>query len=321
MPAHAEETGPRVVILGAERARGALQEAISRVRGELSAAGLSLVTVSLPLEAFDWRAALEQAARQQNAVAAIGIAPDDEAGELWVHDRSVGRTVVQALRRPGESTAELAPVVAVRSVEFVRANLASLDLALTVDLPDAHAVVAPSAPPPLHVGWGVAMSLGWLDGVGAVGPAALPALSLMWLSKTPWLLELRAMGLGASASYEGGAGKAQLSHHLIMAIAGYRLVQRPHFELAVGAGLGAYRARLAGRSAGPPFEDRVESTPAAAAQAGVGGLLWLHRHAFLRLDAAAVGTLPAVVARVGPEEWGRSASPALLATFSAAAVF
>ena len=314
------EPAPRlVVIVGAERATGVMQEAVSRLRGELSAAGLLTILRPSPSKSFDWRVELEQVVHEHDAVAAIGIASGIESpGELWVHDRSLGRTVVQPLQRPGESTNDLAPVVAVRSVEFVRANLASLDLNF------ATRPLEQTAPPPSepwHEGWGLGVGIHWLDGAGAVSPALAGVLSLVWATSSPWVVELRASGWGPQIEHTVAAGRARVRHSLLSSQVAYRLVRSTRLELGVLAAIGAYRGRVSGESAGTPFTDRTMSRWAFTGQLGGAALLWLHTRLCLRFDLTALATLPPIILRVGNDEVGRMASPALLGTVGAMAVF
>lgn len=315
--AHADPQAKLVVIMGAEHATGVMKEAVSHVRGELAAAGLSTILKPSPSGAFDWRVALEQAARQYDAVAAIGIAAEG-AGELWVHDRSVGRTVVQSVQRPGESTADLAPVVAVRSVEFVRANLASLDLSRGTQ----GAAKAPSLPLSApHSGFGIGVGIHWLDATGSVSPALAGVLSAVWASNTPWVVELRASGLGPQVEYAAAAGRAQVQHFLVSSQAVYRFMQRPHFDMGVVGGAGLYRGRVSGKTTSALFTDRAMDRWAASVELGGVAWLWLSTRVCVRLDVTALATLSPVVLRIGDDEVGRMASPALLGTVSALAVF
>src|SRR5262245_27648602 len=115
---------PRVVLLQPPALDEPSSEVLARVRGELEAAGYELVVQPMPPDASPMDA-VESAGRElyPKVVLLVQQEVDEETGthevELWLSDRSLGRTFVQRVEVEDQSATRGAQWVAVQAVELV----------------------------------------------------------------------------------------------------------------------------------------------------------------------------------------------------------
>jgi hypothetical protein len=98
-----------------------------RIAAELSALGFRVISVADDAEQPS-RMHLEEVARSSGAVAAVRVAPSSKGIEVWLVDRVTGKTVLREVLARDAATAGTDAVVAVRTVELLRASLLEIDL-------------------------------------------------------------------------------------------------------------------------------------------------------------------------------------------------
>jgi hypothetical protein len=146
---------PAVIVLRPPGADEAATEAAARVEGELGAAGFRVVDLPLTEEV---RTAIESAGLGGSglrpiAAFAIVVEPAEDAGgtpvaEIWISDRIRQRTVIQRMSLDAASRPRGAEILAIRSVELLKASLAEYWLPSQAPPPPAPLPPAPAAPPP-----------------------------------------------------------------------------------------------------------------------------------------------------------------------------
>ncbi len=100
-------------------------ETVTRVRGELRAAGFELGGDSV-VSGDDRRAAVEREVRGRGSRAAIGVFATAGAVEIWIADGTSGRTTVQTFALEAAGTPRRAAVLAVMAVDLLKTTLAGL---------------------------------------------------------------------------------------------------------------------------------------------------------------------------------------------------
>jgi hypothetical protein len=135
-PSIASAQSPPRVVLVADRDSDLVG---MRLVGELSALGFEVVAVAVDPGTDAGREPLEELARERQAVAALRVVPLSGGVEVWIVDRVTGKTVLREVVTAGEGET-VEEVVALRSVELLRASL------MEIDAP--HRVRGEVAPPP-----------------------------------------------------------------------------------------------------------------------------------------------------------------------------
>lgn len=108
----------RIVVV---RTEGGSTTAI-RLEAELRSLGLIVVTKPTKEEVSS-RASLEQAARNENAIAAVQVIAHGTRAELWIVDRVTGKTVLREVATAGSSRGTTDDTIAVGVAELLRASL------------------------------------------------------------------------------------------------------------------------------------------------------------------------------------------------------
>lgn len=170
-----------VALVGPERPEAQVAEALVRMKAELGAAGFDVREVSArPGEAP--RAALERAAADLGAALAVAIdrGTSAAAAEVWVADRVTNKTLVRAVPASGD-----AQVLALRTIELVRASLLELERPSPPVAKPPPDVVRFAAPPPAPrrgpwESFQVQLSGEVLVHASALPPSFLPSLALSY---------------------------------------------------------------------------------------------------------------------------------------------
>lgn len=283
-----------------------------RVLAELSSLGFEAVRLDPPDEPAS-RVALEAAAREAGALAAIRAVPSERGIEVWIADRMTGKTVVRHIPVDPEAP-EPEPALAIRAVELLRASIleASLPEPPPGEVPappavrEKLAIAAPAAPepppprPPPALRF--ALSIGVLASPGGFDPAAALDVGVGWIP-------IDHIGFCAFASIplsrprvEGSAGSADLA--TVMAGGGIRFVlteQASAWTPSVDMGLTAITLQLTG-SANEGFAagDRGAWTAAPYVRAGLA--FAANPMLRVRADVLATGIFQGVAVRLAGEK-------------------
>ncbi len=288
-----------------------LKESLSRLEGELRAAGFRVVRITKG--ALESRVALERAVASSKAQAGIYLERvDDRArAEIWVSDTLTGKLSIRPLDA-GDSPA----VLAVRAVELLRASLLELEPASTpsdVAREPIERLVAPRNLRSLRSNVGVEASfvLALHPDVGAV--ALAPALRAFVSSDS---------GLGArvslvlpmmGASLEGELGLAELSSELFLAEFIYTAPLSPWFNLTAAVGLGGLHLQASGELE-DPRRARSESLGSFVIAPSVGVVARMAEHFALTAEFSPTFLLPTLTIDMGSERLGTLGLPMLQAS-------
>jgi hypothetical protein len=314
----------RVVLLRPQVTDDVTSDALTRVRGELTAGGFEVSM--LPQDpALDVRTALETVGRELDPIATFAIerAAGGNTAEIWVCDRLEGKSVIQSVRldgngAPGEPSRSV--VLAVQAVELLKASLAQYWLSSTRQ--PASRTTTPAASPPAYAtaGIGVEAALGWLDSAGAVSGAWQPILRASWGGAHGWGVRLAAAGFGSDASLHAALGSAQIRQQLATAeiVRGFRAGRLVQPVASLGAG--AYGARIEGIAA-PGSTGVTTDSWSALVTAGAGVVLPLALHVALAADAHVLVAVPYTAVRFGSVEAGNTGWPSLLVSAGLLATF
>lgn len=185
------QSSRRVVVIHPPAADDIRTEAVTRVQGELTAAGFDVVHV-LEKEGTDVLLAVDAAMKEMQplAVFAIFAPPPSASGEataqILFSDGAKGRTLIERMPLDRQHPDHEAKVLAVRAVELLKANLAEFWVeADRVGAPPVALPVVPkaeSAPPPALraplAGFGVEAGLGVIQQFHELGASVMPVLKL-----------------------------------------------------------------------------------------------------------------------------------------------
>ena len=301
-------------------------EATARVQGELAAAGFRVAV--LALDEGDVRREVEAAGLDLDAVAAFAIVvqPASKGGgavaEIWVSDRARHITVVQEAKF-GESDHERdAEILAVRSVELLKANLAEAWLR-PVAPPEAAPVVATSAAPARSeapaaqgdVAWrrglGLGIGAGILQGVGAPGPRWAPTLLASYRGSGGWCLQADFHGLGPAVTLAAAGGTARVEQQFATLDAVKALSQASWLVPFASLSAGLQHLHVSG-SGIPPYEGATTDDWSLLTGASLGVIVPLYSRLSLAVQARGVATWPPAAVRIGEVESARFVAPSVL---------
>lgn len=244
---------------------------LNRLRAELSALGLSVLETEAPSEAGS-PSQLDDWARRVGAFAAVRLVPSMRGVEVWVADRTTGKTVLREVVVGPHQTAD--EVVALRAVELLRVSLMELELPERAPaeevasepvrrlIPERAAAAERAPGTAVRLGPAALMSPGGLE----VALQAQLAIRLMWSAR--WSTELFAVVPTLPARVDGRAGSADLSLGLAGGLAGFTLLEPGAWQSRVVAG-GALVGLHSVGTAEYPYAGRAETVWSVAALSGV----------------------------------------------------
>jgi hypothetical protein len=312
--------GPSKVVLLRGGAGASGDEALNRLRAELAAAGFT-VEVASPAPGEDPRSAVERAAREAGAFAAVMASPSSAgtAADIWVTDRVTGKTSVRRVEVRGAT----APAdLAVRAVDLLQASLLEATAAAPPSPqrappkppPDVARWVDPPRPPrPFFAGLVLEAAAGLLHSTGGIGPAVCPSLRLSFGWRDTFGLRLGFAGPAASAPLESPLGSATVRQELASLDAFYALDGRWPFIPFVSVGAGVYHLFATGAPK-PPYIGASADIWAAAASVGLGGAYRLTERVALAVDARGLLIAPRPVVTLAGEPLGSAGRPSILVT-------
>jgi hypothetical protein len=322
----------RVVVIRPPATDQVTAEAIHRVAGELVAAGFEVAFLDASPER-DARAQLAAAAERLDPVATFAIFPLREGGaaEVWLTDRTSGKTVIQRIETRSISPSHVSAVLAVRAVEVLRASFLDLrpkresETPAEQSSPPQRDVPPSSGTSPLtRNGVGktpsersslqsLAASVGvaFLHGFQGIGAGVLPVAKFSY-GMGAWAGRLSFAGLGPSVRVDGAVGSALIHQELVSAELLAVFVNHRFFAMFGSMGGGIYHFRLAGEGATPYYGKEGDlTTPVFTA--GVGAEARLGPHFSMILDVTALFPRTTAVIRFMDAEVASAGRPSLLA--------
>ncbi|MCL2448803.1 MAG: hypothetical protein FWD17_07650 [Polyangiaceae bacterium] len=329
-----------VVVLRAPSADDVTGEATARVQGELAAAGFHVVV--LPPADPEMRADVETAGRQLAPVGAFAISVRNEGGhriaEIWVCDRTRGRTIVESARLTEADHGRESEVLAVRAVELLRASLAELWLRPPDPQPspqappdaqtsrvaasprardrDAGATRGPSFASGIGLGAGIGLMMSTRDG----GPVVFPSLYLVYGQWSGYSLQVGLRGLGPALTVSTAVGTARIEQQI--ASADVVKTWWPQWPVVpfVCLGVGAEHLHVSG-SAAAPYVGTTTDNVALVTSAGVGAAIRIYAGLSFVFQSRGVLAWPPTEVRIAGVDAGRFGGPSLLVDGAVLGVF
>ncbi len=333
------EYRPRVVLLQPPPADDASAEVLARVRGELEAAGYELVVQAAPPDAAP-KDTVESSARELHPKVVLLVQQNvDEASgahqvELWLSDRSLGRTFVQRLEVDDESPSRGAQWLAVQALELVRARLAELAVTKTARPAPKRAPTERRAPPAeepsegldgsLHVGLGFGLLHGFRS-LGTIGtPVAELGASLPHRLTAPaaLIIDLRIAGgaLGGESHVDEDAGSVTVRHAFATLDGVARFVPSSPVQPMLSVGSGFYSLQVKGQAAAP-FVANETRTWSGLTTVGAG--VWSEPFDAVAcvLEAKLMAAWSKTIVRIDERQTAEAGAPLGLLSFELVAVF
>lgn len=315
-----------VVVLAPSDATPETHEAVTRTQGELVAAGFEVRMAVLDPGA-DPRAAVEQAAADEEATAVIAIFPtrDGTTADVWVTDRVTDKTTVRRVHVGQLPPEERPRALSIRAVELLRASLVEAVAPETQEQPRRRlptTVVSWFARPkaPLE-GLGAAVGVGLLASFDGISPAGAPYARLSYGTRYGLTGRLWWFGPAFGARAEGDAGSASIRQELALIDLAYvPRVDWAGFTPLLSAGIGAFHLDAVGEVRAPLLGRRAEIW-AFAISAGAGLGYRLTPEVMAVIDAAALVTVPRAVITVEGKPLGTTGRPALTSSLGVAVRF
>jgi hypothetical protein len=317
-PALAELTH-RVVLLNPLAPDETTLEAITRVRGELSAAGFDVVAVPHRGGA-DPREELESAARDVGALAAFAIVRADsgDAAEIVVLDRLRGKVLNQRMAFDRLRPRRAAAVLAVGAVELLKASLAEFWLSPAqppvsrVETPPPVVREAPPSPPPappprIGVEAGVAV----LSDLGEMGTVASPLLKVSYRFARYWMARVAVSSVGITSRVDGSLGSAFTNQELGTVDLVVLWPDNSALRGLASAGVGAYHLGVQGIGS-EAVRGLTGNSWSLALAPGLGGQAELSAHIAFTVEAQVLFALPPPIVRLGTQEFGPAGDPSLV---------
>ena len=305
---------PALVVLIRPSAQSpVVNEAITRIRGELVADGFDVSVADAPPGATP-ASLLSRDNQPARAAASLGLflRADAQAAEVWVVDRLTGKTVMRRIELTTTPAGDVPEVLARRSVELLRASLLEI-LVETRNEPPASpgprkdasrwASRALSAPPSR---WGIEAGAQVLAGFGGLDAAFMPVARVRFVLARRFAVRLSLSGLGTQPRIQTPAGSATVNQELGLFELVAELAPESSVRPSISLGAGTYHIGVDG-SANWPYAGSSDDRFVFAADAGGGlalsltSMLWLSLEGhgillapypvirFLGVDAATVG--------------------------------
>jgi hypothetical protein len=278
-----------VVLVRPELSDKVLVEAFNRLRGELGAQRFEVILMDAPAGASTPEA-IDRLAQDKGAFAAISFTrrADTTTADVWIADRTTGKTTVRTLALTGVRDAP--SVLAVRAVDLLRESLRELE---SEQAPPPEVVHVDRRPVPPAVrafvhteppAWRLRLEGTALAGTGRVGVGYGVGLALSRRLSERFRAGLALAGPLIGGSYRDTNGTASVRQELAWLELDVTAYRTGPFELTGAVGAGVYH--LDARSqVEPPLVSRENQVTSFAASLGL--LLELHASETVSLHAGA----------------------------------
>jgi hypothetical protein len=324
-----------VIVLRPAVADETATEAAARVEGELTAAGFRVVDVPV---AEDVRTAIDTAGigpAGSRVIAAFAIVVDPAAepggtpvAEIWISDRIRQRTVIQRMSMDAATRTRGAEILAIRSVELLKASLAEYWLpsrpAVQEPPPPPAPRPQPPAPPlppkaehpivregPLGAVFGVEVGGGMIAASSSPSPLWAPVVKLSHGFGAGFAMGIDLRGFGPPAQLAAPQGTARVD--LQVATLEGVVTPWPHAVVVPFACLeaGAQHVRVTGTGV-PPYSGVTTDTWSTWTAAGAGAAIpitrWMHGSA----DVLGALAWPPTGVHIAGGDAGRIGGPSLV---------
>ena len=300
------------------------------MRGELVADGFDVKTVEANPTASSAIARGAADRVDDSATVGLSVSPSGESAELWVIDRSTNKPVVRRVRASSETSDSTNQVLAVRTVELLRASLLELVLELqrpanpsTPPSPTAFAP-APATPDPrppdalpIPRTAGIELGSGILLNPGQVPPAFVLVARLQMRMSHSLHARLSFVGWGTRPQVTGQLGAARLQQFWGLGEVVFTPWQMGRSTPTISAGLGALNVRAEG-TATWPYQGLQGAAWGFVADGGAGWSVRLLSSLAVSAEAHVALSAPYPVVRQLGKDLGRVGNPAVLGSLTLA---
>lgn len=264
----------RVILLQSHTAGASARRCLTLIHDELTAGGFDVASVDAGPDTDPVSMAAVMR-RQQGAVATIALLGNPEVGpaELWILDQIGGAAEVRRIPAPTDDPERAAEVLAIRTIEVLRASALKWLVESSRQIAPATPVIVPSAPrSPSATSTGIVgfeAGLSLLYSVAGLGPAALPLARLRVAIAEPVFLRLTLAGLGTRPRVDSPLGSAVVSQDLGLLELGAAFRAGHRLRPLVTLGAGAFHASIEGQGV-PPYVGSRDDSWAALLDGGAG---------------------------------------------------
>jgi hypothetical protein len=312
----------RIVVLQPTVASAGARRCLTLIRDELIAGGFAVAAVDLG-PAQDPVSLAEAMRRQQGAVATIGLLGDPSSGpaELWILDNIGGHAEVRRIPAPSDDPERVAEVLAIRTVEVLRASALKLLIESSRQPPaPARTAQIAAAPPPATApvaprSVAIETGLSLLVSPGQLDAAAVPVARLRVAVAGPALARFTVAGLGTRPSVETSRGTASIAQALGLVEMGLVFRRDQRLQPAMSLGAGVLRAGSDAQGSFPYLGQR-DARWAALFDAGVGVVAPLGDRLALALEAHVMLAAPYPVVRFADLDAATIVRPAAWTTLT-----
>ncbi|HEX7597626.1 MAG TPA: hypothetical protein VF518_05390 [Polyangia bacterium] len=302
-------------------------ETLVRLQGELISVGFEtelVESISLdPAGSRDGHGGMEAFAAQRGLAAIIAVVGESaaESVEVWVFDRSSGRSSRRTMPLPADK--DRAPDrLAIRALEWLRAGFLEIDLAW-IEQPDGKVALPPRALAAAGVvageaqGPGVGIEIGGagLFGVDGVGPALLPLLRVGWTVRSWLVVQVALAGFGTRPTVEAKAGNAKVTQQQAVFGAAYSFRGEHRLRPFLSLSAGFLRTSAEGHSTPPNLGQEVTQW-SALIEAGAGARIRLTPRFYTVAAMHAQLAEPYMAVRIVGRAVATSGRPNLLLTLA-----
>jgi len=311
----------RVALLDPLGSSPSAQQCLTRIREELTAGGFE-VTVVDPGPRLDPVSVAAAMQRQEGTIATIALVgdPDRPGAELWILDRVGDSAEVRRIPIPTEERDHLPEVLAIRTIEVLKAS--ALKVLVEASRPRPEAKPAPgatgSALPVVSAGpapgaVGLEAGLAMLANVSGLGPAAMAVGRVRARLSPSVFARLTLAGLGSRPRIETSIGSASVAQSLGLAELAVAFRPGARWRPTFSLGGGAFYVQSEGEGVWP-YRGLRQSRWAAALDAGIGLLATARSALSVGFELHALLALPHPTVRFYDVETGAIGFPALLAS-------
>lgn len=329
LAAHAARSEPasrRVVLLEPASSSTVVRRTMTRIKEELLAGGFDVASLE-PGARRDPVSVAEVMARQQDAVAVIALVgePDQPGAELWILDRVGSAPEVRRLPVAAADAEQLPEVLAIRTIEVLKAS----GLKLLLESKEAPPRPPPPRPEPVVIAtpvavvdaepatrlFGLEMGISVLDSIAGPGPAAVPLVRARCRLFQALFARVTVAGLGTRPRVRTMVGSSSVDQSVGLVELGLAIHVARRWRAAFSGGGGALYLRSEGQGIWP-YQGLREERLVGVVDAGAGLLANLGRQLSLAFEVHGLLALPHPTLRFYDAESATVGYPALLASLT-----
>ena len=318
-----------VVLLEAGGGSPGQRRCLTRIREELLAGGFDVEVVD-PGPRTDPVSVADAVTRQHGSVATIALLGDPNLGpaELWILDRIGPRPEVRRIMVPHDDPDRAPEVLAIRTIELLRASALSLLVESSRPPPPPTPPAPPTAaaspqPPPAPVVHlperrdriGVEAGVVALESLDGPGAAVVPVARLRVPLPRPLFARLTLAGFGTRPTVSTSLGTADITQAFGLLEIGAVFRRQRRVNPVVTLGAGTIYVRSAGNGV-YPYQGIEESEWSALIDCGIGLVAILGVHLATAFELHVSLAAPHPVIRFSGTDAATIGRPALLATWT-----